>query len=76
MEMLIEEEPLFTPDETLTTHFLDEIPPERKLLLSSQEIDIPLGVVGILSGQGGVGKSMMALNLAIATASQCPIDAF
>ena len=75
MEMLIEQ-PLFTLDETSTKHFLDEIPPERKLLLSSQEIDIPLGVVGILSGQGGVGKSMMALNLAIATASQCPIDAF
>ena len=75
MEMLIEQ-PLFTLDETSTKHFLDEIPPERKLLLSSQEIDIPLGVVAILSGQGGVGKSMMALNLAIATASQCPIDTF
>ena len=74
--MLIEEEPLFTPDETSTTHFFDEIPPERKMLLTSDEIDIPLGVVAILSGQGGVGKSMMALNLAIATASQCPIDAF
>jgi len=51
MEMLIEQ-PLFTLDETSTKHFLDEIPPERKLLLSSQEIDIPLGVVAILSGQG------------------------
>ena len=76
MEMLIEEEPLFTLDETSTTYFLDQIPPERRLLLQSDQIDIPLGVVAILSGQGGVGKSMMALNLAIATASQCPIDTF
>ena len=76
MEILIEEEPLFTPDETSTTHFLDVIPPERKMLLTSQEIDIPQGVGAIISGQGGVGKSMMALNLAIATASHCPIDAF
>ena len=59
--MLIEEEPLFTPDETSTTHFFDVIPPERKMLLTSDEIDIPQGVVAILSGQGGVGKSMMVL---------------
>lgn len=58
----VDEEPLFTSAETLKER---ELVPLNWLINSM----IPSGTVTLLSGDGGSGKSLLALNLAISVAS-------
>jgi len=57
-----------TPAEIACTGFGISRPPEREMLWGGPG-GLPLGVVGILAGQGGAGKSTLALQIAVSIAS-------
>lgn len=67
--MGLQDKPLFDPDEASVRRFLSHEPPAREWLITDV---LPADVVGVLAGAGGMGKSLMAWQLATSLATGLP----
>ncbi len=61
--------PLFSPRDTAVDTYIETQPPERVYLLDDC---LPYGKVGAIIGPGGVSKSQLALQLAVAVTTDTP----